>query len=233
MSPPQTYTVIRQTWLSRKPSEDAQNLVFIAFAMLALGTAIYWRNLFGWAVYVPASAAQVFQQHEYWRLWTTLFAHSDFGHFAANSFLFVVLGYFLGGYFGAWLFPVAAFAFGGITNAFSLATYPDDLKLIGASGVVSWMGGVWLSLYMGINRKISFGKRFLRAGAVFLVIFAPSETFDPHISYRTHMIGFALGIVWGALYFYFRRAEFRRAEVTETIVEEDFNTPPLDAIDSP
>ncbi|MBX3021754.1 MAG: rhomboid family intramembrane serine protease [Bdellovibrionales bacterium] len=228
----ETYTVIRSTWLSRRPAAEAQTWVFWSFVVLAFATFLYWRGFFGAQQWMPATAQQVFQQNEYWRLWTTVFAHSNIGHFAANSLLFVTLGYFLAGYFGPGLFPFSALVFGGVINAFSLYTYAPEVTLIGASGVVSWMGGTWLTLYMALNRKITVWQRALRAIAVFLVIFAPSETFDPQISYRTHLIGFVLGLLWGSVYFLMRKREFRAAEVTETVVEE-FNTAPLDEVSNP
>lgn len=235
----ETYTVIRRTWLSERPSAGAQLTVAVSLGILAIGSGMYWNNTLGAADWMAATGQQIFQQKQFWRLWTTLFAHSDLGHLAANSLLFVVLGYFLTGYFGPLVFPLSAFLFGGITNIFSVYTYDPQMRLIGASGMVSWMGGAWLTLYMLLNRKLSVRQRVIRAFGVSLVLFAPSETFDPHISYRTHMIGFALGVGWAALYFRGHRAEFRAAEVSETITEpmvpepSEFNTGPLDEEDEP
>lgn len=176
---------------------------------------------------MAASGETVFKGHQYWRLWTTLFAHADIGHLLANSLLFVILGYFLAGYFSWHLFPAAALVFGGVTNYFSLKTYPLGTELIGASGLVSWMGGAWLVLYMFLNRRLSVGQRVIRAAGVGLLLFAPSETFDPHISYRTHGIGFALGLVCGFVYFKLRASTFRAAEVVDVVVENGTDDQPL------
>lgn len=219
---PYTYTVLRRTWLSRKPDAKAQAVVALSTAALALGCLVDWRTGGAW---LEASGQLVFTSHEYWRLWTTLFAHADLGHLAANSLLFVTLGYFLCGYFGSAVFPLTAFVFGGVTNAFSLWTYPPELVLVGASGMVSWMGGAWLALYLTLNRQVSLTARLLRTIGVALLLFAPSETFDPHVSYRTHGIGFALGVLWGVWHFRWHRARFRAAEVYETITEESTASP--------
>jgi len=220
---PLTYTVIRRTWLSRKPDPAAQVVVAIATAALIAGSLAYWRTAAG--PWMSATGEQVFQGKQYWRLWTTLFAHADPGHLAANSLLYVCLGYFLRGYFGTLVFPLTALAFGGVTNYFSLQTYPPEMALIGASGMVSWMGGAWLALYAFLNRQISPVQRGLRAAGVALILFAPSETFDPQISYRTHAIGFVLGVLWGGWHFRRHRDIFRSAEVVETITEESAASP--------
>ena len=168
---------------------------------------------------MAATRDAVFGRGEIWRLWTTLFAHADLGHLLSNSFMFFILGYALVAYFGAQVFPFTALFFGGVTNAFSLLTYPGHVNLIGASGVVSWMGGAWLALYFLLNTRVSRSGRTLRSIGVALMLFAPAEAFDPKISYRTHLIGFTLGVAWAFWYYWWRRQEFRAAEIRETIVD--------------
>src|SRR5690606_26204612 len=107
---------------------------------------------------------------EYWKLWTTLFVHADIGHALSNAFLFFILGFFLYGYYGIRVFPLAALFWGGITNLFVLLQYESDIHLIGASGVVYWMGGFWLTLYFLLNRKLSLFPRALRTIGVGLIL---------------------------------------------------------------
>ncbi|HMN66979.1 MAG TPA: rhomboid family intramembrane serine protease [Bdellovibrionales bacterium] len=216
---PQIHTVVRETWLSRRPSVLSRIAAALALLVLMLCCSLYWSNWRGAGDWMPATQALVFQSGEVWRLWTTLFAHSDLGHLLGNSFMFFILGYFLFGYFGFTVFPLWAFLMGGVTNALALQTYAPVVKLIGASGVVSWMGGVWLTLYFLLNTKKTAPQRALRAFGVALMLFAPVEAFDPNISYRTHAIGFVLGVLWGWAYFKIRRAEFRAAEVRQTLIE--------------
>lgn len=215
---PLTYQVVRETWLTRKPGARATCVALGSAAVLGLGSLWYWTGRADW---IPASGRLVFGDGQYWRLWTTLFAHADLFHLLGNSMLFIFLGYFLNGYFGAYAFPLMAFVFGGLTNALSILTYPPDLTLIGASGVVSWMGGAWLTLYALLNQQKSIGQRALRAGGVALAVFAPAETFDPQISYRTHVIGFVLGVAWASVYFLRRRRDFARAVRVETVVDDE------------
>lgn len=213
------YTVVAATWLSREPRRQALAQTAATLLALVLGCTVYWTNWLGAGEWMSASAGDVFARHQYWRLWTTLFAHGDLKHLLSNTLLFYVLGYFLNAYFGGKVFPLAAFMMGGLINAFALRTYAPDTNLIGASGVVFWMGGAWLALYTLINTKLSLGQRTMRAIGVTLALFFPAEAFDPQVSYRTHMIGLALGIAWGLIYYYWRRQEFRAAEVLQTIAE--------------
>ncbi len=218
--PPVVYTVVHSTWLSHKP--DALAFIVAMGTLLLLSAACFaeWNNFRDLAELWPATQAQVFKQHEYWRLWTTLFVHGDLGHLAANSLLFFILGYFLFGYFGSFMFPFMAVVMGGVTNAFALLTYHPEIRLVGASGMVSWMGGAWLALYFLINTSLSKTQRFLRSCGVALILFAPSEAFDPKISYRTHAIGFFIGLICGVLYYLMRKQEFLSAESRETIIDE-------------
>ena len=216
---PQIYTVVRRTWLSKNPDPSAQAVTSSALFLIVLLCAAHWYNFFNLGEFWPATSAQVFGQGEYWRLWTTQFVHADMGHLIANSLLFYILGYFLYGYFGGFVFPFAAWLMGGVINAVSVYSYPPEVRLVGASGVVSWMGGVWLVLYFMLNTKATVTQRALRSFGVALMLFAPSEAFDPKISYRTHLIGFVIGLICGALYYYWRKSEFKSAEVRETVID--------------
>ncbi len=217
-------TVIQETWLTRKPHPwafiigAASTLVMVIFGM------IYIRDLGGWASMMSANAISVFDGHEFWRLWTTLFAHGDEKHLLSNSLLFFVLGSFMAGYFGLRSFPITALFFGGIINFFSLKTMPPEVYLIGMSGVVYWLGGAWLILYFLIDRRKSLYQRAVRAIGVSLVLFFPAEAFNPTISYRTHVIGFGLGLVWGLVYFLWHRRRLRSAETYRIIMDEPPST---------
>ena len=216
---PVVYQRVSRTWLSRRPGVSARPTATISVLFLALACAIYWANLLDAGRWMPATGADVYEKKELWRLWTTVLAHADLKHLLSNSFLFYVLGYFLSGYFGALVFPWTALLMGGVINAVSLATYPPGMQLIGASGVVFWMGGAWLALYALIDVKTTRTARAVRAIGVMLALFFPSEAFDPEISYRTHMLGLALGALWGFGYYFWRRREFRAAVETETVTD--------------
>lgn len=124
---------------------------------------LQWFDLGGADLWMPASPEKVFNDGEIWRAWTTVFAHADLEHLLSNVFLFFILGIFLTSYFGKALIPITAFLFGGITNLIVLKTMPLQNTLIGASGVVFWMGGAWLTLFFLIDRRRSLIQRALRA----------------------------------------------------------------------
>lgn len=216
--------VIRETLLSRKPNPLA-SLAMAVSTLAVVGLSILaWQNWGGAEDLMSASREAVYQKHEYWRAWTTLFVHGDAKHLLSNIFLFFILGTFLTGYFGISLVLTSAFFMGGLTNLLVLATMPLQTQLIGLSGVVFWMGGAWLILYFLIDRKRSLLQRFLRAMGVALVIFMPAETFDPSVSYKSHFVGFFLGIIAGLLYFSVEKKALRNAEVKEAVLPEEEST---------
>lgn len=204
------------TWLNKKPKKSAGLLIaWVIFAVI-LACLTYWKNPSAHGL-MPASRFDVMGQQQYWRLWTTLFAHADPGHLLSNSLTLFVVGYFLIGYFSLWFFPVAALAIGGVTNWIALWTYPPEVRLIGISGVVYWMAGAWLVLYFFLDKTKTRTQRSLRALGVALAVFMPSSAFDPSISYITHLIGFVLGVLSGTIYYFLNKTKFTKAEAYEII----------------
>lgn len=214
------YTVIRKTWLSRRLPRWSPLFAAVSTLILVIGGVYY---SLGSAEWMSATPGQVFGQNQIWRIWTTLFAHGDEKHLLSNSFYIFILATFLTGYFGKLTFPIAALVGGGVTNLITLMFMKDSVQLIGASGMVFWMGGVWLTLYFLLDRRRSVFQRTLRSLGVALLMFFPSEAFDPTVSYRAHFVGFVLGVGWGLVVFYSRKAEFRKAEVVQVILEEDLS----------
>jgi rhomboid protease GluP len=226
---PNRYQILRETWLTRKPRPGSGLVAIASTFAIAFGSLVYEFDLLGAASWMPATRQAVYGEGEHWRLLTTLFAHGDLGHIAANSFLFTILGFFLYGYFGLRVFPFFALLGGALTNLIVLRTYQPEVSLIGASGVVYWMGGAWLVLYFFLSRQKNFTNRILRTIGVSLILFMPAETFAPNVSYRAHFVGFALGALFGIAHFLLNREKFRAAEVREWIIEDDdpeFDLPP-------
>ena len=212
--------VIRSTWLTRRPHSRAGIVAAWTVFFMLVGSVFYWRDFFHASVWMPASYESVFTKGEYWRLWTTLFAHADMGHLLSNSFLLFIMGYFLSGYYGVIVFPLAAIFCGGITNAIVLQSYRPEVNLIGVSGVVYWMGAAWLLLYLFIDKQRNYTQRTLRSVGVALGVFMPSTAFDPQVSYRAHFVGFVVGLIFAAIYYRMKRDQFNAAIVTELLPEE-------------
>jgi rhomboid protease GluP len=210
--PPDYY--VRETLLSRKPREWSLEITAL-FLSIIMGTSLLaWRN---GAALLPALAATpegVFRKREYWRLFTALAVHADVPHVFANAILLGFFTYLLFGYFGFWVFPMMSLAMAALTNYISLLTYPTGVSLIGASGLVYWMAGFWFSMYLLVERSVSPAKRTLRVVCLSLLVLLPS-TLQANISYRTHGIGLALGVISALVYFWRNRESIREAEVLE------------------
>ncbi len=216
-----SWRIVRATWLTKRPSARAWYIAAWSAISLLLGSVLYWQNALHAAAWMPASRETVFSQYEFWRLWTTLFAHADLGHLVSNSFLFFIFGYFLSGYFGFTVFPLSALIFGGFTNAIVLLSYEPTVRLIGVSGVVYWMGGVWLVLYLLLDQQRTYVQRILRSLGVALAVFMPSAAFDPQVSYRTHLVGFILGACFALMYYRAHRETLKAAVVEEIVTETE------------
>lgn len=207
------------TLLTRKPSQDSSTIA------LATAAAVTFVTLIGWYVphfgeLLPVSGAAFFQNHEWWRPWTACFAHADVAHLLSNLVLFVILGRFLNGHFGTWLFPFWAFVLGGLANLAVLGTYPPEVNVLGASGVVNVLGGMWLSLFFMISRQYRMPGRVLRTLGVALLLFAPQE-FRPEVAERVHASGLLCGLLFGAIWFFIFKSRIRSYEVWEDVLPDD------------
>jgi rhomboid protease GluP len=216
-----THTVVRGNWLTRKIDPSAAMVAAVLTLVLFAGSLLFWKNTLNAEYWMAATRDSVVTKHEWWRAWSTLLVHADAKHLLSNCLLFFILGSFVFGYFGYLAFPVLAFAAGGLTNLLVLSGMPAGTQLIGASGVVFWMGGFWLVLYFLIERRKSLTQRALRATGVGLVLFFPAEAFQPGISYMSHFIGFISGVLFGTVFYLFNKAKIQHAEIKEVIFEFD------------
>ena len=207
-----TYRV-RETLLSRKPRKHSVRVAAI-FVLMIVGTSLLaWRNNDALLPTLSVSREAV-EEHEYWRLATAVAVHADLQHLFSNIIFVALFSYLLYGYFGFWVFPALGVALAALANYLSLLTYPPGVSLVGASGLVYWMAGFWLSMYLAVERTLSPGKRAMRAVGIALVVLLPTS-FDEHVGYRVHAIGFGLGIIAAFVYFRLNRRAIRDAEVVE------------------
>jgi rhomboid protease GluP len=213
---------ILSTLLSRPPRPNAAIVGALSVGFIAVGTSLYWKGAMNAQDWMPASYESVFKQHQFWRLFTTLIAHSDIGHLAANSFLFAILSFLLYGYFGTIVYPLMTWGLAIPMTAIALWTYGDETDLVGASGIVYLMGGLWLSLYFFLARNKTLTQRLLRSVGVMLGVFFPTS-FEQHISYRVHFIGLGIGLAAGLIYYFANRNRLRAAEVVG--FDEDDESP--------
>jgi rhomboid protease GluP len=205
---------VKETWISRKPAEGSA-LVAAASILVAMGfSLVFWSNYRGLASCCPANPEQVIEQHQYWRLFTSIFVHADLKHLLSNAIGLGVLSFLLYGYFGYKIYPCLILGVGAVVTLIAVMTYPPHTNLVGASGVIFLMAGFWLTLYVCLERRYSIGKRLVRAFGFFLIVLGPT-TYSPQISYRTHAIGFGAGVLVAVVYFLANKDRFRFAEEVE------------------
>jgi rhomboid protease GluP len=207
---------VRGNWLTQKPNAQAWTVAGLSIIVLLIANFLFWRNDFNLENLMMAVPQNVFEGHEYWRLWTALFAHADIAHLLSNSMLFSIFAYSLFGHFGSFVFPGAALIFGGLINYIVLKEMPPSAELLGISGVVYWMGAVWLTLYFLLETRERTSKRLIKTVGIALMLFIP-ETYHRDVSYLSHFTGFAFGMVFALLYYWSRRETFQKAEVTELV----------------
>lgn len=211
--------IVRKTWLNQRPNPKAFLNAIIIVGLISLICLLYWIHNENTGLWGAASHDEVFVFHQYWKAWTTLFAHGDIKHLLSNLFLLFFLGSFLQAYFGFFVFPIAAFFFGGVTNLLVLYFMESHVELLGASGIVYWLGGTWLTLYFFLEIRKNYIQRFLRASGVAIVLFFPAEAFDPQISYLSHSVGFFSGILFGIAFYKLNKIKFQSALVTEEVFD--------------
>lgn len=202
---------ITANWLTRKPDPNAIYLTY--FLALLLTAAGFFSDV------LSATPIEVFGHHQYWRAWSALLAHADLGHLLSNSMILLPLAHYLAGHFGYGLFPFSGLVLGGLTNLIVLNTMPENTALLGISGVVYWMGAVWLTLFVVIDRRETFRRRLAIAIFLAAMLFAP-ETFRPEVSYLSHFVGFVLGMISATTYYLLFRKTIEAAEVKELIFED-------------
>jgi rhomboid protease GluP len=210
---------ITSTTLSGKPKEESAPVSILITMVLVFISVLCWQDpeLFQ---LLSASRQQVFAGVEYWRLLTTIAVHADLSHLAVNAGFVVFFGYLLYGYFGFWIYPIAMLILASLTTVLSLLTYPPQVVLIGASGLVYLMMSFWLVMYSFIQRTVPFKKRLLRVIGITLIVFVPT-TVHPEVSYRTHAIASGVGIVAAIACFKSGKRRFRSLEVVELEMLDD------------
>ena len=90
---------------------------------------------------VKCKPSKVFQQGEYWRLFTTTFVHADLEHLLSNSMMLFILTYFVTSFYGAIFGPLLSLVMSSVINYFVLKSYQTDIGLVGISGMIYYLWG--------------------------------------------------------------------------------------------
>lgn len=150
----------------------------------------------GWLSDLSVSRLSAIHQGQMWRVLTAQFQHADSRHLLNNLLPFIGVGWLLWGYFGFLAFPVIPVLLGGIANFIAVFTYPVEVKIVGISGTVFAMAGLWAMLYLKNDVRYTIPKRVVRALGFLLVLFFPLSL-EEHVADRVHVLGAALGLLVG------------------------------------
>lgn len=187
-----------RSFLSEKPRQ-LSFLPAVIFALLAATVSVAaWRYpdlKNAWM----GNPEKIFSRGEWWRLGTSVLLHSDMEHLLSNLLFLIPFGGLLTNYFGWKVFPALGVVLGLLAQALSLKTYPLEQNLLGASGLLYVLFGLWLALYYRAETQIRWTTRLMRVVGFGLCMFIPSQ-FQSNVSYRTHYIGLAVGLLAGFLW---------------------------------
>lgn len=202
-----------QNYLSKSKFSYGIESVILVLGLCLTASLLYWNPHLEISKSLAASYTTVLEG-DYWRLFSTSFVHGGIDHLLSNSLMLSFLTYFVCSYYGSIVGVVFSFIVAMLTNLIVLKIYGGSTSLVGASGVVYYLWGFWMILYMFLQTQYSIIGRSLRMGAVFLVLLVPTE-YQPSTSYLAHGIGFLLGVFAGLVYYVLNRKVFKEAEVWE------------------
>ncbi len=185
------------------------SLAFIGFLFLSEFTTYQPKLMDYYAIHTATYWETVTQQHiELVRLFTALFLHGNWLHWIINNSIFLLLSFSIERMIGGQKLALIFFAAGIIGNiAGSLMFQGQDNLLIGASGAVAGLIGLWLVMFPDkkINFIIPIGLYLQKTSMPLAVVillwlvvqiilqFQPSPSYD--ISWISHIAGFSTGFL--------------------------------------
>ncbi|OUR99734.1 hypothetical protein A9Q84_01540 [Halobacteriovorax marinus] len=210
------YFVLKSNFLSSKRYSYALTVSFVLLGLCLILSRFYWQGYLS----LEASVSNVFSQGEYWRLFTTSFLHGSLDHLLSNALMLGLMSYFIISHYGLVIYPLLSFVMGGVVNFLVLYFARYDITIVGASGVVYFLWGFWLILYLFIQRHIPLMRRLINAFAIGLIVLVPTS-YSATTSYLAHFLGLVLGIINGVCYYWFYKREILSKEKYEVVVEAD------------
>ncbi len=182
-----------------RPAGEGVDAALAYAAVLVVVFVADSRHLFGidWSAAGYAGAGRILGG-EWWRAFTALSLHADFGHLASNVVAGGVLGVLLGQALGPGLAWLIVFLAGGLGNAVNAAFQPAAHAAVGASTAVFAALGLLSALMW--RRTLPRWRRGLRrwlplAAGVALLAFL--GTGGERTDIGAHFAGFAVGVAGG------------------------------------
>ncbi len=141
------------------------------------------------ALYIP----YVLVDHEYWRLFTSMFLHDGILHLAFNMWALWAIGGFVEAAVGRVKFVILYFLSGFAGSVLVLVAAPANSLVVGASGAIFGIFGA-LAVHAFLNRGRDFQSRALLNNVIFLLVINLVFTFSAgRISWQAHIGGLLVG----------------------------------------
>lgn len=202
-------TTFLQNYLSKEKIKAGKFFAIGLVLFSGLLSHIYWNSDIGDVL--EASKKNIFQEAEYYRLFTTSFIHGDLKHYLSNSLMLFILSYFVSSFYGKTFTFFLSLLGGALINFTVLKLSPTPITLVGASGIVYLLWGFWLTLYSKLQTQLSPMSRFLRVGAITLILLVPTS-YSPQVSYSAHFFGLVFGIISAVIYYFFYKSHLKSFE---------------------
>jgi rhomboid protease GluP len=190
----------KRNYLTKRKFSYGKLAAFSIIGICLVLSNFYWDKSHVLSSYLSASQSLVFEKGEYWRLFTTSFVHGDLEHFLSNSLMLFILTYFVTSFYGVLTSIGVSFSMGMLINFITISQYNQDTTLVGASGIVYFLWGFWLILYVCIEKQMSLIRRLVRVMGIFFILLIPT-TYSPNTSYMAHYVGLIIGMVNGLIYY--------------------------------
>ncbi len=135
----------------------------------------------------------VLQEHEYWRMITSMFLQDGILHILFNMWALWAIGGFMEAALGRFKFVLLYFISGFAGSVLVLAAAPTDSLVVGASGAIFGIFGA-LAVHAFLNRGRDFQSRALLGNVIFLLVINLVFTFSAgRVSWQAHIGGLVAG----------------------------------------
>jgi membrane associated rhomboid family serine protease len=131
---------------------------------------------------------QVFVNHEYWRMFSSMFLHSGIIHLAFNMWALWIIGGFIENAVGRLKFLVIYFVSGFAGSVLVLLVAPVNVTVVGASGAIFGLFGA-LAVHAFLNRGRDFQSRAMLGNVLFLLVINLLFSFSGRIAWQAHIGG--------------------------------------------
>lgn len=189
--------------VSARPSNTARlrRGAPVTFAILAVTVGAFLirllaRSFAGDLLELFAQANFLVAAGEWWRIFTPVLLHANITHILFNMYALYQLGPAVEARFGRAPFLFLYFAAAGVGGAFAYRLGGIEDVLVGASGAIFGLFGVWLHAAFKM-RDTAFGRNLLSSLWISLALNIALPFLIPGISWQGHLGGLVAGIVIG------------------------------------